>query len=89
MINKENILKAYDELCTLITNPSIENADKVLLIIHNQIMDLCSELTEDECLYLKVRYEELLYAKSYSEGAFKKVYYSVISETCSKLKMIR
>lgn len=88
MINKENIQKAFDELSSLSLTQTLENATKALEIIHELIMNLGPELSESDINYFKKRYRDLSDAKSYEKNAFRKVYYSVISETCSKLKMI-
>lgn len=69
--------------------PTKENTTNALEIIHELIMKLCPELTEGECNYFRFRYENLSQAQHYNKDVFNKVFNTVISETCSKLKRLK
>lgn len=88
MEHEKLIKDTYEELSSLSMKRTKENAVIVLKITDQIILEICPTLSEGENYYFINRYEQLSKAMKYKDEAFKKVYYSVVTEICSKLKVL-
>lgn len=86
MANEKLIRDTHEEFSSMSMDMTKENAKVILEKLHLLIMKICPQLNDEERDYFRNRFEELNDALGFEEGAFRKVYYAVVSQVSWKLK---
>jgi len=86
MENEKLIRDTLEEFSSISMDRTKDNAKVILEKLHLLIMELCPQLNKEECDYFRNRFEELNDALSFEQGAFRKVYFDVVSQISLKLK---